>query len=307
MRRGDRFPPAERASAGLVRPLPLPEREAACVAFRGGDQESFPEPSDGLFHVGEVRVDLLLRNAGARGDLQRGEGWSREEGEDLPADRLLPVGRGDRLFRSGHGTASFSLAAVPGGGGIVSPGFDAGSFHCIVSRDRLPGEEMAVEMFLPEDLRRYVEEHAGPVSPLLEELERETRKSTDSPGMLTGNVEGAFLKLLVRISGARRVLEIGTFTGYSALMMAEGLPADGELVTCEISEEHASLAQRYFDRSPNGRKIRLPPPPPPGPPRRYAGWNPRRERRFGVHRRRQRALSVLLRGERPGPAKRGID
>jgi caffeoyl-CoA O-methyltransferase len=75
--------------------------------------------------------------------------------------------------------------------------------------------------------------------------------------MQTGKVEGAFLKLLVRLSGARKVLEIGTFTGYSALMMAEGLPADGELVTCEISEEHASLAQRYFDRSPNGRKIRL--------------------------------------------------
>ena len=122
---------------------------------------------------------------------------------------------------------------------------------------------MAVEMFLPEDLKRYVEEHAGPVPPLLEELERETRKRTDSPGMLTGKVEGVFLRMLVRVSGARKVLEIGTFTGYSALLMAEGLPADGELVTCEISEEHAALAQRYFDRSPNGRKIRLPPPPPP--------------------------------------------
>ena len=116
---------------------------------------------------------------------------------------------------------------------------------------------MAVEMFLPEDLRRYVEEHVGPVPPLLEELERETRKRTASPGMLTGKVEGAFLRMLVRISGARMVLEIGTFTGYSALMMAEGLPADGELVTCEVSEEHAALAQRYFDRSPYGRKIRL--------------------------------------------------
>ncbi len=114
-----------------------------------------------------------------------------------------------------------------------------------------------MEMFLPEDLRRYVEGHVGPVSPLLEELERETRERTGSPGMLTGKVEGAFLRMLVRLSGARKVLEIGTFTGYSALMMAEGLPPDGELVTCEISEEHASLAQRYFDRSPHGSKIRL--------------------------------------------------
>ena len=114
-----------------------------------------------------------------------------------------------------------------------------------------------MEMFLPEGLRRYVEEHVGPVPPLLEELERETRASTDSPGMLTGRVEGTFLRMLVRLSGARKVLEIGTFTGYSALLMAEGLPADGELVTCEISGEHAALAQRYFDRSPEGRKIRL--------------------------------------------------
>ena len=116
---------------------------------------------------------------------------------------------------------------------------------------------MGVEMFLPEALRRYIEEHVGPVPPLLEELERETRKRTDSPGMLTGKVEGVFLRMLVRLSGARKVLEIGTFTGYSALLMAEGLPADGELVTCEISEEHAAFAQEYFDRSPNGHKIRL--------------------------------------------------
>src|SRR4030066_275654 len=122
-----------------------------------------------------------------------------------------------------------------------------------------PGEEMAVEMFLPEDLRRYVEEHVGPVPPLLEELERETRKRTDSPGMLTGKVEGVFLRMLVRVSGARKVLEIGTFTGYSALLMAEGLPAGGELVTCEISEEHADLAHRHSHKSPTGRMRLLPP------------------------------------------------
>ncbi len=114
-----------------------------------------------------------------------------------------------------------------------------------------------MEMFLPEDLRRYVEGHAGTVSPLLEELERETRDRTGRPGMLTGRVEGTFLRMLVRLTGARKVVEIGTFTGYSALMMAEGLPADGELVTCEVSGEYASIARKYFDRSPHGRKIRL--------------------------------------------------
>jgi caffeoyl-CoA O-methyltransferase len=119
------------------------------------------------------------------------------------------------------------------------------------------GKEIRMEMFLPEDLRRYVEKHVGPVSPLLEELDRETRERTGHPGMLTGRVEGAFLRMLVTLSGARKVMEIGTFTGYSALMMAEGLPADGELVTCEVSEEYATIARKYFDSSPHGRKIRL--------------------------------------------------
>ncbi|HZD55043.1 MAG TPA: class I SAM-dependent methyltransferase, partial [Candidatus Aquicultoraceae bacterium] len=111
--------------------------------------------------------------------------------------------------------------------------------------------------YLPEALKKYVEEHAETVPPLLEELERETRERTANPGMLTGRVEGTFLRLLVRILGARRVVDIGTFTGYSALMMAESLPADGEVVTCEILEEHASIARKYFARSPHGRKIRL--------------------------------------------------
>lgn len=111
--------------------------------------------------------------------------------------------------------------------------------------------------FLPENLSRYIEDHVGPVSPLLEELERETQERTGHPGMLTGKVEGAFLRMLVLVSGARKVLEIGTFTGYAALMMAEALPEDGELVTCDVSREYASIAQRYFDRSPHGKKIRL--------------------------------------------------
>jgi caffeoyl-CoA O-methyltransferase len=120
-----------------------------------------------------------------------------------------------------------------------------------------PREEIPVEIYLPEELGRYVEENVGPVSPLLEELERETRENTEHPGMLTGRMEGAFLRMLVRVLGAKKVVEIGTFTGYSALMMAEGLPPDGELVTCEVSEEYASIARGYFRKSPHGSKIRL--------------------------------------------------
>jgi caffeoyl-CoA O-methyltransferase len=114
-----------------------------------------------------------------------------------------------------------------------------------------------MDMFLPGELERYVKDHAESVSPLFEDLERETRERTGQAGMLTGRVEGALLRMLVRVSGARRVVEIGTFTGYSALMMAEALPEDGELLTCEISREYASIARSYFDRSPHGAKVRL--------------------------------------------------
>ena len=75
--------------------------------------------------------------------------------------------------------------------------------------------------------------------------------------MLTGAHEGALLAMLVRLVGARRVLEIGAFTGYSALCMAGALPADGEILSCDINPETSAIAQSFFDRSPHGHKIRL--------------------------------------------------
>jgi predicted O-methyltransferase YrrM len=75
--------------------------------------------------------------------------------------------------------------------------------------------------------------------------------------MLTGPIEGRFLELLVAGMAAKRVLEIGTFTGYSALSMAAALPADGHIDTLDIEPKHAEVAQRYFDRSPDGGKITL--------------------------------------------------
>jgi caffeoyl-CoA O-methyltransferase len=114
-----------------------------------------------------------------------------------------------------------------------------------------------MKLFVPKKIERYAAEYTSPLSPLLEELQRETIGTMDNPQMLTGVVEGRLLQMLITISGAERVLEIGTFTGFSALMMAEGLPEDGELITCEINKEHAAFARRYFRRSPHGRKIRL--------------------------------------------------
>jgi caffeoyl-CoA O-methyltransferase len=75
--------------------------------------------------------------------------------------------------------------------------------------------------------------------------------------MLSGRHEGRFLKLLLSLIGARDVVEIGTFTGYSALSMAEALPADGRLITCDVDLEVADIARRYFARSPHGSKIDL--------------------------------------------------
>jgi caffeoyl-CoA O-methyltransferase len=99
------------------------------------------------------------------------------------------------------------------------------------------------------DIERYAEEHATPAPPLLEELAEETRATLSVPQMLTGPVEGRFLQFLVWSLGARRVLELGTYSGYSALSMAGGLPEDGRIDTCELEEKHAEVARRYIDRA----------------------------------------------------------
>jgi len=75
--------------------------------------------------------------------------------------------------------------------------------------------------------------------------------------MLTGRVEGNLLKMLVQLSGARRVLEIGTFTGFSALIMAQALPEDGKLTTIEINPDYAKIAQAFIKRAPWGEKVEL--------------------------------------------------
>jgi caffeoyl-CoA O-methyltransferase len=93
------------------------------------------------------------------------------------------------------------------------------------------------------------------MDPLFEALREETYASVQSPGMQVGRLEGSFLRLLVRLARARRVLELGTFTGYSALAMAEGLPEDGELITCDVDSGAVAVAQRYWARSPHGHKI----------------------------------------------------
>jgi caffeoyl-CoA O-methyltransferase len=110
---------------------------------------------------------------------------------------------------------------------------------------------------VPQAIEDYATDHSEPVAPLFEALREETYASMRSPGMQVGRLEGNFLRLLVRLSGAKRALEIGMFTGYSGLMIAEGLPEDGSLITCDVDPKAEEIARRAFARSPVGRKIQI--------------------------------------------------
>jgi caffeoyl-CoA O-methyltransferase len=108
-----------------------------------------------------------------------------------------------------------------------------------------------------ETLDAYVDAHTTPLEPLLQELHEATYASADTPEMIAGPVLGRLLRFLTAMVAPRLVVEIGTFTGYSALAMAGGLPAGGRIVTCELSEERAAFARSWFDRSPYGERIDL--------------------------------------------------
>ena len=110
---------------------------------------------------------------------------------------------------------------------------------------------------VPEAIDAYAAEHSEPVAPLFEALREETYASMQSPGMQVGRLEGNFLRLLVKLSGAKRALEIGMFTGYSGLMIASGLPEDGTLITCDIDPKAEAIARRAFAKSPVGHKIEI--------------------------------------------------
>lgn len=108
-----------------------------------------------------------------------------------------------------------------------------------------------------QDIDAYAEAHSSPEHPLLAEVAAETRATQQAHGMMVGLLEGRFLETLVWLSRARRILEIGTFTGYSGLSMASAMPPDGRLVTCEVDPERAAIARRHFDASPWAEQIEI--------------------------------------------------
>jgi caffeoyl-CoA O-methyltransferase len=110
---------------------------------------------------------------------------------------------------------------------------------------------------VPADIERYAEAHTTPPPAYLEALAEETRATLSAPGMMVGPVEGGVLQMLVFLGAARRVLEVGTFSGYSALSMAAGLPDDGHIVTCEVDPRHAEVARRHIAASPFADRIEV--------------------------------------------------
>lgn len=110
-------------------------------------------------------------------------------------------------------------------------------------------------MLVAPEVDSYAVSKSEPTSDLLKELVEVTERDTAMPIMLTGPLEGRFLKMMAQLTGAKRVLEIGMFTGYSALSMAEGMPDDGELITCDLDPNCISIARSFYARSPHGKKI----------------------------------------------------
>lgn len=110
---------------------------------------------------------------------------------------------------------------------------------------------------IPAAVEAYSEKFTTPESELMHQLNRETNLKVALPHMLSGQVQGQFLRMISHMIRPRRILELGTYTGYSAIYLAEGLTPDGILHTVDINEELEALCHRYFSASGNADKIKM--------------------------------------------------
>ena len=106
-------------------------------------------------------------------------------------------------------------------------------------------------------LAEYIEQHSSPESPALKQITRSTHLEVINPRMLSGHIQGRVLSMLSQMIQPKRILELGTFTGYSALCLAEGLAEDGKLITIEHNDEMEDAIRRNLALSPLGEKIEL--------------------------------------------------
>lgn len=116
---------------------------------------------------------------------------------------------------------------------------------------------MLAEEFFSSQINNYVEQMTDNEQSLLRHLRLETQTQTKMSNMLSGPVEGKLLQTLIALSKTKTVLEVGTFTGYATLNMAQALPIDGKLITLEYNQNYANIAKKYFNLSPHGHKIDL--------------------------------------------------
>jgi caffeoyl-CoA O-methyltransferase len=114
-----------------------------------------------------------------------------------------------------------------------------------------------VNAIVSTEIEAYAEAHSMAESATCRALREETCRCMEAPQMMVGPLEGAFLKLMTQTVQAKRILEIGMFTGYSALCFAEALSDDGKIITCEVDQDAAAIARKYFAQSPVGRKIEV--------------------------------------------------
>ncbi|MDC3153608.1 O-methyltransferase [Bacteroidota bacterium] len=111
--------------------------------------------------------------------------------------------------------------------------------------------------FLPENIQKYISDNSQSESLILKELNRYTNSKVILPRMLSGHVQGRFLSMISKLVNPEIILEVGTYTGYSCLCLAEGLKKNGKIITIEKNEEFASIAKKFFDRSKYKEKISL--------------------------------------------------
>ena len=116
---------------------------------------------------------------------------------------------------------------------------------------------MPISKLNSERIQKYCRQHSKDDSSLLAELEKYTWENEDIPQMISGQLVGKFLQSIIIMTDAKRIIEVGTFTGYSALQMAEAIPKNGEIHTCELMKKHVKTAQSFFNRSEIGNKITI--------------------------------------------------
>jgi caffeoyl-CoA O-methyltransferase len=111
--------------------------------------------------------------------------------------------------------------------------------------------------FISDDIENYAGQHSSPEDEVLKELSRETHLKVQMPQMLSGHLQGQFLEMMSSLIQPKRILEIGTYTGYSGICLAKGLAADGLLYSIDINEELRPMVERYIAKANLGSKIKL--------------------------------------------------